>query len=48
MVWYEGLVITSGEKGFGEVGSVDVEVIRVVCRFSSPDGQRKGDGALGG
>jgi hypothetical protein len=40
--------ITSGGKGLGEVGGVDVKTIRITADLLPPEGQREGDGALGG
>ena len=45
---YEGWQITSGEERLGDVGSIDVKVIRMTGDSSSPDGQRVEDGVLGG
>ena len=39
---------SSGEKGLDEIGSVGVDVIRVAADSAPPDGQIKGDAALGG
>jgi hypothetical protein len=38
----------SGEERLGEVDSVSVEVMRVAAGSTLPDGQREGDGVLGG
>ena len=40
--------ITSGEEELDEVGNVGVEVIRVAADSPPLNGQREGDGALGG
>ena len=40
--------IISNEEGFGEVGGVNVEIIRAAADLPPPDGQREGDGMLGG
>jgi hypothetical protein len=40
--------LTSGKERLGEVGSVDMEVVKVAGDSSSLDGQRGGDGTLGG
>ena len=45
---YEGWGINSGEEGLDEVGSVGIEVMRVAADSPTPNGQGKGDGALGG
>jgi hypothetical protein len=37
-----------GEEGLGEVGDIEVEIIRVTADLPPLDGQREGDGALGG
>ena len=47
MFGYEGWEVTSGEEGLSEVGSVDVEAIRVASDPSCLDGQRKENGAFG-